>query len=138
MGLKRIINSNDGLRYSLSRLYMYEKVLDGTKLTTAKFKITRKSRFKSGRKVTCTISRNGDLINHIYLQVQFPALSIGSIYSAGAVQPNNVAWTNSLGHALIRSVEVEIGGQRIDKQYGVWLEMNNPMSQKVSCITASA
>lgn len=27
------------------------------------------------------------------------------------------------GHALLKSVEVEIGGSRIDKQYGVWLDI---------------
>ena len=91
-----------------------------------------------GRKVTCTISRNGDLINHIYLQVQFPALSINSIYStSAAVVPNNVAWTNSLGHALLRTVQIEIGGQRIDQHYGTWLEIKNPMSQKVNCISCT-
>lgn len=76
-----------------------------------------------GHRVTCTISRNGDLINHIYLQVQFPALSVESIDWAGNAAANNVAWTNSLGHALIRTVDIEIGGQRIDRQYGIWLEV---------------
>lgn len=75
------------------------------------------------------ISRNGDLINHIYLQVQFPSLSIGSVWASTATQPNNVAWTNSLGHALIRQVQVEIGGQRIDQQYGTWLEIWNDLTQ---------
>eukprot|EP00976_Prorocentrum_cordatum_P020688 420245-Prorocentrum_minimum.AAC.1 len=30
---------------------------------------------------------------------------------------------NSLGHALIEYVELEIGGQRIDKHYGEWLDI---------------
>jgi hypothetical protein len=80
-----------------------------------------------GRKVTCTISRNGDLINHIYLQVQFPALSVGSVWASGA--PNNVAWTNSVAVALIRTVKIEIGGQKIDEHYGVWLEIWNELTQ---------
>lgn len=82
-----------------------------------------------GKKVTCTISRNGDLINHIYLQVQFPALSIESVYQAAATQPASVAWTNSLGHALIREVSIEIGGQKIDKHYGEWLEIWDELTQ---------
>jgi len=65
-----------------------------------------------GRKVTCTISRNGDLIHRIYLQAELP--------SAGA------AWA---GHKLIKSVEIEIGGQRIDKHYGDWLHIWNELSQ---------
>lgn len=84
-----------------------------------------------GKKVTCTISRNGDLINKIYLQVQFPALSLGSVWPD--VLPNatlaSVAWTNSLGHALIKAVTIEVGGQKIDSQYGEWLEIWNALTQ---------
>ena len=80
--------------------------------------------------MTCTISRNGDLINKIYLQVQFPALSLGSVwYPAPAPNPTYVAWTNSLGHALIRYVNIEVGGQKIDGQYGEWLEIWNALTQ---------
>lgn len=32
-------------------------------------------------------------------------------------------WVNALGHALVKSMFIEIGGQRIDKQYGEWLEI---------------
>ncbi len=83
-----------------------------------------------GKKVTCTISRNGDLINRIYLQVQFPALSVSSVwYDAPATRPFSVAWTNALGHALIRYVTIEVGGQKIDSQYGEWLEIWNSLTQ---------
>lgn len=80
-----------------------------------------------GKKVSCTISRNGDLINHIYLQAQFPALSVGSVFSSNP--PAHVAWTNSLMHALVREVSVEIGGQKIDKHYGEWLEIWDELTQ---------
>jgi hypothetical protein len=69
-----------------------------------------------GRKVTATISRNGDLINRMYLEMQLPTLTDGT-YDA------------YVGHKLIKSVEVEIGGQRIDKHYGDWLEIWNELSQ---------
>lgn len=68
------------------------------------------------RKVTCTVSRNGDLINCMYLQVDLPALTAG-------------AYADWAGHSLIKSVEVEIGGQRIDKHYGDWLHIWNELSQ---------
>ena len=71
------------------------------------------------RKVTCTISRNGDLINRMYLQVELPALP-----SSGSA-----AYRTWAGHKLIKSVEVEIGGQRIDKHYGDWLHIWNELSQ---------
>ncbi len=82
-----------------------------------------------GQKVSATISRNGDLINCVYLQVQFPALSTGSVYAPNVTPAASVAWTNSLGHALIRTVDIEIGGQRIDRHYGLWLEIWDELTQ---------
>ena len=69
------------------------------------------------RKVTCTISRNGDLINRMYLQVELPELDSEFQYKSWA------------GHKLIKFVEIEIGGQRIDKHYGDWLHIWNELSQ---------
>jgi hypothetical protein len=73
------------------------------------------------RKVTCTISRNGDLIHRMYLQVTLPAVSAASIPA--------FRWVDWVGHALIKSVEMEIGGQRIDKHYGDWLHIWNELTQ---------
>jgi len=74
-----------------------------------------------GKRVTATISRNGDLIHRVYLQVTLPDVTP----AAGG----NFRWTNWLGHALVKNVEVEIGGQRIDKQYGDWLHIWNELTQ---------
>ena len=67
-----------------------------------------------GRKVTCLISRNGDLINRVYLQANLPAVSNLS---------GSFRWVDDVGHHLISEVELEIGGQRIDRQYGDWLQI---------------
>ena len=71
-----------------------------------------------GRRVTATVSRNGDLIHDCYLEVQLPTLKATN---AGQLCDKN--WTNSIAHALLEKMEVEIGGQVIDKQYGEWLEI---------------
>jgi len=70
-----------------------------------------------GRKVTCQISRNGDLITKMYLRVQLPDFTI----SGDATK--QWAWVSRVGHALINSIELQIGGTRIDKQYGNWLNI---------------
>lgn len=59
-----------------------------------------------GRKVTTTISRNGDLIHRMYLRVKLPNVDAGS----GKV----FRWLPYVGHQLVKSVEIEIGGQRIN------------------------
>ena len=60
----------------------------------------------SNGRCTATISRNGDLVHRMYLEV-------GGTTIAAAVNP---------GSAMIKSVELEIGGQKIDKHTGVWME----------------
>lgn len=74
-----------------------------------------------GKKVTCTISRNADLIHRVYLRAELPEVSVtGS---------KKFRWLNWVGHILIKNVEVEIGGQRIDKHYGDWLHIWNELTQ---------
>ena len=77
-----------------------------------------------GRKVVCTVSRNGDLIHRVYLQVTLP----GVVAKGG----DYFRWVNWVGHALVKNVEVEIGGQRIDKHYGDWLHIWNELTQTAS------
>lgn len=73
------------------------------------------------KKVTCTISRNGDLIHRTYLRVQLPDVSV----------PPDTAfrWLNYVGQTMIKSVELEIGGMRIDKHYGDWMHIWNELTQ---------
>jgi hypothetical protein len=66
------------------------------------------------RKVTATIARSGDLITKMYLMVQLPKYE---------VTVGEWAWVSRIGHALIDYVELEIGGTRIDRQYGDWLNV---------------
>ena len=67
-----------------------------------------------GRTVTCNINRNGDLISNMYLAVKL-----------NAVTPSSVAWgyVNRVGHAMVEETKVEIGGSKIDEQYGDWLNI---------------
>jgi len=74
-----------------------------------------------GKRVTCTVSRNGDLMHKVYLQVTVPQVSVDDTKS--------FRWLNWLGHVLIKYAEVEIGGQRIDKHYGDWMHIWNELSQ---------
>lgn len=81
-----------------------------------------------GRRVTCTISRNGDLAYRTYLQVTLPEIGQSNADSSGEVYAR---WLDYPGEQLISQVEVEIGGQRIDRQYGDWMHIWNQL-----CLTA--
>ena len=69
-----------------------------------------------GNTVYVTVSRNGDLVNRTYLQVELPALS------------GTTKYFDYLGQRLISQVSVEIGGQQIDKHYSDWLHIWNELS----------
>ena len=85
-----------------------------------------------GRRVTCTISRNGDLAYKTYLQVTLPEVD-GK--PSGAEGDNGAAarWLDYPGEHLVEQVEVEIGGQRIDRQYGDWMHIWNQLTLTSEC-----
>jgi len=91
-----------------------------------------------GKKVSCTISRNGDLVHRIFLQTTLPAqqytVSGGVItYNADAEMANGILrWVNWVGEKLINYAEIEIGGQRIDKHYGEWLHIWSQLTNSAS------
>jgi hypothetical protein len=79
-----------------------------------------------GRRVTCTISRNGDLAYRTYLQITLP--EIGQDLKANGDDGLYARWLDFPGEQLIAQVEVEIGGQRIDRQYGDWMHIWNQLT----------
>jgi hypothetical protein len=66
-----------------------------------------------GKRVTATISRNGDLIKDMWLEVD-----LGTVTAA----------VYGVGNALVKQVELEIGGQLIDRQYGEWMNIWSELS----------
>ena len=70
----------------------------------------------AGDTKTCTLSRNGDLVQEIYL-------------------------TAATGETLtlddIKSVEVEIGGQKIDKHYNAWLDIYDELFEENADLKAA-
>jgi hypothetical protein len=70
-----------------------------------------------GNTVNCQISRNGDLINRMYLQVDVSSRTAGTD-----------TYVNYLGLRLLKSVVIEIGGQQIDKHYSDWMYIWNELS----------
>ena len=67
-----------------------------------------------GSRVSATISRNGDLVKDVVLQFTVPATATNI--------PDN------LGNLFIEEVDLEIGGQRIDRQYGEFMEIWNELT----------
>ena len=74
-----------------------------------------------GSKVSVTVARNGDLLHRIYLQVKRDTKAAGETYT-------------SRGFNMVDYVEVEVGGQVIDKHYGqwmkIWCDLTHPLDKK--------
>lgn len=67
------------------------------------------------RKVTAQISRNGDMLTHLWLEITMtydPSL-------------NEIPWYPA--EALVSEAELEIGGQKIDKHNSDWFRINDEL-----------
>jgi hypothetical protein len=71
-----------------------------------------------GSRVSFQITRNGDLIHRVYF---YGIIKNTSTTAAVALVPN-------FGQKLLKTIELEIGGQRIDKHYSEWLYIWNELS----------
>lgn len=83
-----------------------------------------------GGKSTALIQRNGDLLSKVYIQAVLPdigekRLQDFGIGNNGYTLPNRrfTRWIDNIGHYLLKMVEIEIGGQLIDRHYSDWLEI---------------
>jgi hypothetical protein len=67
-----------------------------------------------GSTTSVTIARNGDLLKNLWLE-----------FNPSEVIPSGTTGVTEIGcdfgHAIIDTLELEIGGQLIDRQYGRWL-----------------
>ena len=70
-----------------------------------------------GKKVSTTISRNGDLITDVFLEITL-------------TKKDTATKTYWPAEALIKEVELEIGGQRIDRHTSTWLRVFSELFRK--------
>ena len=71
-----------------------------------------------GSRVSVLITRNGDLINRVYFR--------GTLENTN--NTTGLALVPFYGIRLLKNVELEIGGQRIDKHYSEWMYIWNELS----------
>lgn len=67
-----------------------------------------------GRKLSANILQNGDLLSRMYVMI-----------TISCVDPDGTefAWVRRLGHCILKQVDISIGASRIDRQYGIWLDI---------------
>ena len=99
-----------------------------TNFAVESIEVTFNGQADFNKRVTAVINRNADLMYKTYIQVVLPEVEMDS---AG----KGFRWLNYIGHRLINQVELEIGGQRIDRQYGDWMQIWTQLSTDAGTIT---
>ena len=75
-----------------------------------------------GNRVSVTISRNADLLKRVWIEYS-PFDLLSGLDSSGETIAAN------FGHSLIQYIDIEIGGQLIDRHYGTWLTIWNYLTE---------
>jgi hypothetical protein len=102
-----------------------------------------------GQRITLTVPRKGELIRGVTLALTFPDIytpQLAAIKAAGGTsfeKPGNFlgpvfGWTNSVGHALIQQVELEIGGAIVERFDSRLLEILDELYETVESATAKS
>jgi len=82
------------------------------------------------KKIKFTIPREkGDMINDVVLRIKLPQLKTNN-------NNHTIRWVENIGHAIIDHVELKIGNNTIDKQYGDFMEiykqLNSTKDKKIA------
>ena len=83
-----------------------------------------------GKRVSCQITRNGDLITKMFLKASITANTF--ITDSGDANFGTDNWVNNIGYSMIKSVELQVGGTKIDKHYNTWLNVWHELSTGTS------
>ena len=98
------------------------------------FRVNFSGQAQWGTKQTAIIGRHADLLYSTYLQVELPLTSQTSGTNGPIESTAQYAWNNeqnSLGFNLISRIELDIGGQIIDRLYGEWLYLWSSLSKPI-------
>jgi hypothetical protein len=77
-----------------------------------------------GQRVVAVVNRNADLLYKTYVEVTLPDTT-GPDLNGAETAADDIYWSaggrRRLGYLLLQQIEIEIGGQIIDRHYGEWL-----------------
>ena len=101
------------------------------------------------QRLTVTISRSGDLVGPMHIEMNLPSLtanltslSVTEVYTSASTTPVatsgtgtfNWCWVNYVGYRILKEVTIEIGGQPIDRHFStwfyMWFELSTPAAKR--------
>jgi hypothetical protein len=82
-----------------------------------------------GKKFTVSVAKNGDLLHRMMVEINLPDMSllykqmastISTVYNS---QNLDIVYQNDIALLLLKSIELDIGGQRIERHVPEWLDL---------------
>lgn len=93
-----------------------------------------------GQRVSITLPRIAELVNGFMIVVTMPDILSSQLAAQAAAGSSflgpHFGWTNSLGHALIRNVELQIGGSIVEQFDGRLLEVLDELYEPLETLKA--
>jgi len=86
-----------------------------------------------GKRVTVTITRNGDLVTRMYLRIELGQVTMNN-YPQDELLRNQYlfAWVREVGNFIIDNIQFEIGGSQIDKHWGHWMSTWHDLTKDIN------
>jgi hypothetical protein len=78
-----------------------------------------------GQRLVCKVPRSGDLLSTVVLEVDLPQLTS----TTPGDDEHTIQYIPNIGYSIIQYVELRIGGQQIDRQYGEWMYIWNELTK---------
>lgn len=98
-----------------------------TNFSTQEIETSFMNKINFGQSGQLKIEKIGDLITNMYLLITLDKVILDNNKFAKFTK---FAWIRKLGHAIIKSISIIIGGIKIDKQYGIWLDIWHELSRQ--------
>jgi hypothetical protein len=83
-----------------------------------------------GRRCSINIGKNADLLGQSYLYIKLPDIQIEN-FTSNSSTLKNFSWVEKIGIGIINFIEIEIGGNFIDRHYGDWINIWNELTNGI-------
>ena len=83
---------------------------------------------KFGKRYSLEIGKLGDLLHKMWLIIDLPDIPTPFTNNLLLDSKIKFKWAKKVAYALIDFVEIDIGGQIIDKQWGEWMNVLNELN----------
>ena len=110
--------------------YFVKVFVRAGRFTTQWVRLDFDTRPTLGTMATITLPRKGHLLSRLYLVTTMPDISTPQLAAQAWCVANGktfagptFGWTNSVGHALLQSASIDIGGSRVEQINGQLLEI---------------